>query len=89
MKVIYRYRLHLGEATIETTEGATILSVQMQQGQICVWMECLTGAKYKQRTFTVIGTGHPFDGSTVQYVNTVQDGSFVWHVYEVIHAAAD
>ena len=65
-------------------EDVTIRAVGMQGSQIYVWGETPGHADplTVTRTFRVIGTG--FDVPDVgNYIGTVFDGPFVWHVYEV------
>jgi len=61
---------------------AQILSVQMQNGVMCLWALC-EGCASKDRHIGIYGTGQPLTGNPGAYIDTVQDGSFVWHVFEV------
>lgn len=50
---------------------------------LSVWAECDADSDITvEMDYYVVGTGHPIPVLGVQYVATVMDGSFVWHVYE-------
>ena len=72
------------QVTVEMREGATIRAVGMQNHQIHVWAETPIKANplTVTRTFRVVATGSdlPDPGN---YVGTVFDGPWVWHVCEV------
>lgn len=59
------------------------LTVQMQGGRITVWYEVdLSEPEMTtEAIFQLVGTGHPVSSSAAEYLGTVQDGTFVWHVY--------
>lgn len=86
--LIYKYVLdnvdHGSEHEIEMPSGATVLCVQLQGVDVCLWVS--VGEANRQqpetRTFVVAGTGNAFDATRLRYVGTVQQGPFVWHVYE-------
>ena len=89
MNVIYKYPLTLSdEQTVKMPVRGAILSVQKQGHQLCLWVfhdlynvEC--GQK-EVRTFRVIGTGIQFEEfqDELRFIGTVQDGPFVWHIFE-------
>lgn len=85
MKKIFKYQLNINYPTkIELPEGSEILSVQMQHGNLFMWV-LIAGTKYivEKRFFQVFGTGHAILEKVKQYLATVQDGMFVWHVFEM------
>lgn len=63
--------------------GATILDVQVQSGQPCMWAEVDPAAPVEDRMFVVRGTGHTFDGFHGTYIKTFQEPPYVWHLYEL------
>ena len=80
-KTIHKYPLSLQrEQKIDTPFDWRFLTVQMQNGVITIWAEVIPDGKTIARPVYIVGTGHdvPKFGS---YRGTVQDGSFVWHVY--------
>lgn len=34
------------------------------------------------RTFVVVGTGETFNNINMKYIGTVQDGLYIWHLFE-------
>jgi hypothetical protein len=84
-QVIFKYVIELIERqVIAMPEGAQVRSVQMQHGQIVMWAQVDPDVPKEDRTFAVVGTGHvEIDPDGMEYVESVQDGSFVWHIFEV------
>jgi hypothetical protein len=63
---IYKYPLRIAdEQAVPMPAGARILSVQDQDGQLCVWalvdadVHADTRTPMPRRTFYIVGTGHP------------------------------
>lgn len=91
MSVIYKYLLDiLKTVTHVMPEGTKTLHVGMQEGNLVLWahtnLERLghEGAK-EVRTFRCYGTGQPIqDQVPTEYIGTVQDGPFVWHIFEIL-----
>lgn len=90
MKKIFKYPLRAeGQQTITMPKGGEILSVQFQNGAICVWALVNPDAEPEGRVIDIFGTGHPVLpvdalGATRKHLGTVQDAGLVWHVFEVI-----
>lgn len=83
MNKIWKYRLHLTDSqTIDMPCGAEILSVQMQDGYVCMWALCNTDAATEPRHIVIIGTGNPIRFKTGKFIGTVQSEHFVWHVFD-------
>lgn len=86
MNRIFKYPLEIVDhQQIEMPVGAKVLSVQEQNGQLCVWAKvddaCLSKEK---RDFWISGTGHPCDHDVDGFIGTVQQygGNLVWHVFQ-------
>ena len=63
--------------------GATLLHVGYDPlGALCVWALVDPAEPQSPRRLHVIGTGQPCDYAAEQYVGTVLDGSFMWHVFD-------
>lgn len=83
MKRIYKYPLNFPNTTLEVPRGSRVLTVQVQRGVPCVWIECDPDAELTRLSLQVFGTGHAVpDG--LRYVSTIQeaDGALVWHFYQ-------
>jgi hypothetical protein len=86
MKTIYKYPiLVVDEQTVIMPFGAEILTVQMQNGQPCLWALVDTSNPINQRHIQVRGTGHDCSDAG-RYIGTFQmeNGELVFHVFEVV-----
>lgn len=63
--------------------GGKIVSVQQQDGIPTMWVlfEQYDEGVTEQRRFSLYGTGQTIPPSS-EYLDTVQCGSYVWHVFE-------
>ena len=69
---------------IEIDHSASLLDVQMQRDQLCLWAICNVNNTAVKRKIFIKGTGHKIDFSEVgKYIGTVQThgGGLVWHVF--------
>ena len=85
MKTIWKYGLPIAEHfVLRLPGGATILSVQAQRGNPCMWVEVDTNAREVTRAFCLVGTGHAIPENTTHYCGTFQmeSGALVFHLYE-------
>lgn len=80
---IFKYPLQIATTqSVFMPEGAKILSIQTQFDQVCIWAMVDEDKRPTQRFFQIIGTGQGFDTNR-KYLATVQQGSFVWHIFEI------
>lgn len=84
MKQIWKWDLSMALLGKEVfaPKGAELLTAQMQGDTICVWMKVDPDNPKEPRTFVVVGTGHGFDDAGLSYCSSVQDGEYVWHIFE-------
>jgi hypothetical protein len=83
MKVIYKYEL-TNKVTLPI--NSIVLKAGMQNGIMWIWVLVDNNElDASERNFEIIGTGHPFeyDYLNLRFVDTIFDGPFVWHVWEV------
>ena len=83
MRVIYKYEL---AKTIMMPINSQVLKVGMQNGIMCIWILVENNElDASERNFEIIGTGHSFefDYLTHTYIDSLFDGPFVWHIWEV------
>ena len=80
---IYKYLLMITDEQLLTVpEGAAVLHVGEQDGELCVWCLIDPKAPNVQKMVRIYGTGNPYDGDLEQFhVGSVQIGPFVWHVF--------
>lgn len=84
MQKIYKYPLLIvDEQEVEMPMGSGIMSVQMQNGQPCLWALVDTDNTPEKRKIFIRGTGHPADGMG-RYISTFQmkGGELVFHAFE-------
>lgn len=82
IKSIWKYVLQ-PECVIDMPKGAKCLTVQMQHGQPMMWALVDPTAPREDRHFIVLGTGHGGEVEYSGYVGTWQDGSLVFHLFEI------
>ncbi len=84
MKRIYKYEFEDGRG-VEMPIGAKILTIQNQNNRAYIWALVDTDVECDFRYFTIVGTGQDFpEADDFTYINTIQDGPFVWHIFELI-----
>lgn len=87
MKTIYKYVLEVtDEQFVKMPQGAKILTIQPQNGQLCMWAEVDTDAPIGERVIWCYGTGHSIPGWLDAYIGTFHNGLFVWHFYDAGYA---
>ena len=70
------------KSEVEIPEGFVPLHVAPQGGLIRLWAEVETNSPEKTHRFQIIGTGHEVPKGA-QYLGTVLDPPFVWHLYQL------
>lgn len=82
MRTIHKFSLRIEDRQgVMLPAGAKLLTVQEQNGVLCLWAEVETLAPLEAVEFAVYGTGLPCDGG--QYIGTAQVRGLVWHVYRL------
>jgi len=66
----------------EVPIGAQFLSVAMQNGRVTVWAIIDPLAETELHQFQVYGTGQELRSKREDFIGTVFDGLFVWHVFK-------
>lgn len=84
MKSVYKYPIRF-EDTLELTlpVGAQLLTVQMQQGMLCLWALVDPEAPKRAYTLHCRGTGHRIGPEVGRYINTIQveGGALIFHYF--------
>lgn len=83
MKTIWKYPLEGFSAEIKMPAESEVLTLQIQNQNPVMWVEVDDTKPLVTRRFKVIGTGQEVPRNS-WYVNTFQDGPWVWHVFEVL-----
>ena len=85
MGIIYKYPLEItDEQILEVPMRTTFLTVMFQNGQLYVWGKHSIydpPLQKVKRRIVIVGTGHEFDNASLNYIGTVQERGFVWHVF--------
>lgn len=83
MKVIYKYEL---ARTVSLPIDSQVLKVGIQNGIMQMWVLVDPNERETYEcNFEIIGTGHNFEFNylTHTYIDSLFDGPFVWHVWQV------
>lgn len=86
-KKVFKYPLTHSINNIDLPDGAQVLTVQMQGNEVMMWALVDPNALPKRREFQVVETGQKFtfdDRTPPVYIETVQMGVMVWHVFEIV-----
>lgn len=86
MLTIWKFPLvQKDEQTVTMPAGSEILSVQVQEGDVCAWALVNPAARKVDRRFLILGTGEPASHVSIEavFAGTVQlnGGSLVLHVF--------
>ena len=82
MKVIWKYNIDITDyQVINTRADADFLTVQMQGFYPCIWVAVDTEKENKEYVIEVFGTGNPIPDHDRDYIGTIQESAFVWHVF--------
>lgn len=85
MRTIYKFPLAVtDEQQIEMPRGSRFLGVETQGGVLYLWAIVETENPRYRHAFYVVGTGNPLPVDAVEstYLGTVDEGPFVWHVFD-------
>lgn len=87
-RVIWKFELtDLGSKEIELRKGYEFLTVQVQNGNACIWVLLNPNEEIITERFEIYGTGHEIHydmGISREYLGTFQEnnGLFVWHLFK-------
>jgi hypothetical protein len=79
---IFKYPLRMGLTEVQMPVGARFLAFGMQREDPVLWAEVEPGEPTVTRTFDIYPTGFTVPKGW-EWRGTVQDGPFVWHLYEL------
>jgi hypothetical protein len=83
---IWKWKLKTTDLqTVFVPEGAKLLNIQVQRGEVCLWALCDEKAPEEARQIAIYGTGNPIPDELGEYIGTFQalEGLLVFHVFEV------
>ena len=80
--VIWKYKLELViEQMVEMPIDSKVLSANMQGDTLCIWVLVNENNKKTLHPVWIYGTGQLIDEPSGRFIDTVQDGQYVWHVF--------
>ena len=82
-RTIWKYGLIIDDSqTIKIPIGFKILSCKIQHGELCLWCLVQPDNMIGELNIDIYGTGLPLPRRNLgTYIDSVVDGSKVWHVY--------
>lgn len=93
MRTVWKYKFDLKRMASETTDRQTFempsgsypLYVNIQNDDLCLWVQVKEDNPIVKRTFCIVGTGRkiPDDVHVSKYIGTVLQDIFVWHIFEI------
>lgn len=83
MKTIWKFPLTTG-LTLQVPRGARVLDIRDQNGSICLWALVNTEASPEEMKLAIYGTGHELPEDPGDYLGSVHQNGFVWHVFETV-----
>lgn len=87
-RTIWKFPLAItDQQAISMPSYADIVSVQRQGDSLCLWAIVAPENPQQRRDIRIVGTGHPMPDDRLVFIATVQDGPFVWHVFEAFKAS--
>jgi hypothetical protein len=84
MKTIWKSILEItGRQIVELPREPWHLAVQMQGEHLCLWSMVDTDLRIEHHPVIIVGTGNPIpeEAKGCPYIGSVQERSFVWHVF--------
>jgi hypothetical protein len=85
MYMIYKAVLSLSDKQeLMLPKNSDILAVQYQNENLCLWYkfdDCYKNMSVIRKIY-IFGTGNLIPDKILKHIGTVQDGQFVWHVFE-------
>lgn len=85
MKSVFKYQLNRdGVTELVLPKYSWIVKSAIQDDQICLWIVVDTTInEISVRKFSVYGTGWDITFDSLDHIDTILDGSYVWHVFEI------
>ena len=81
-RVIWKFQLAGDYTSIWMPENGRVIHFADQNGVYHIWAEVDPEEFCTNRTFRIVGTGQSIPEGNNEYLGTILDGVFVWHLYE-------
>lgn len=80
---IFKYEIPIeGDFTLQLPKGAKIISFQLQKETPVIWAIVNEQLELETRYFEIVGTGFDFISTCREYIGSIQQDIFVWHLFE-------
>ena len=97
MITVYKYSFNVSDTvTLRITGYITALKIGTQHpgvGELILWAIVDTESEDTESLkLRIVGTGNPFDDyddESLHFIDTVMDGIFVWHIFQIVEEAPD
>ena len=85
MNAIWKFPIDTRIMRTELPKNSMVLTAQMQNNNIVMWVICNTEEKQKEpRIFRVFDTGEPLPEHRMAFIATIQDEGTVHHIFEMV-----
>lgn len=86
MLTIHKFELfRVDSQSVYMPDGAEVISAGLDpQGRLSIWAAVDTSSNMVARCFYVFGTGNPIIQAPMEFVATVVENEFVWHIFEAV-----
>lgn len=81
---IHKFILSETTINIDLPQGSEILTAQLQDSNIVLWVKITNEHFIETRTISIFLTGAEYPDKDMIYINTVQRNLFVYHVFEIL-----
>ena len=83
MKTVYKYPIGLHISRVNIYKNAQIISAGYDPiGELCIWALVDTEQEKEFVTILTIGTGWELPENGLEFIDTVKDGPYMWHVFK-------
>lgn len=86
LNTVWKFILEPGVTTLSIPVGAQVLSVDVQNGQVCLWALVNPNGTKESRDFISVSTGEEIAGkyNSLNFVGTVKiENAFHFHIFEL------
>jgi len=91
MRVVWKFEMNVGsdDVFLQMPAISQIVEARFHPAtkMVTLWALCKSDTPLVTKTFMIVGTGQTYDRvdeQVVQYIWTVFDDDYVWHIFEVL-----
>jgi len=84
MKAIWKFEIPIESAfSLSMPRASEIIAFQTQKNRAYIWAIVFTNMCSVLRKFEMYGTGYGLRPNPGRYIGTIQNGGYVWHLFEI------